>query len=347
MKTERKRGVLLVNLGTPKSSHPSSVFHYLNEFLTDGRVIDLPWLQRQFLVRGCIVPLRYRQSAKLYQRLWTAQGSPLMVHGRSVESKLQEALGESYHVVLAMRYQSPSIREGLEKLKKEMVDEILILPLFPQYASSTTGSVHQMVMKSIQHWLIFPKLIFLDHYCDHPLLIDAFYERGIQYPISSYDHILFSFHGLPERHIRNADRTGGCLKKECCQNDCSSKSFCYKAQCYATAEALASKLSLRSENYTVCFQSRLGKEPWLQPYTSDVLQHSAAKGFKKLLVFCPSFVCDCLETTCEITHEYGEEFKKLGGEELQLVEGLNSHPAWIEALRTIVLEQSHTTKILA
>lgn len=338
MSNDKKRGVLLVNLGTPKSPHPSAVYRYLLEFLTDGRVIDMPWIKRQLLVRGCIVPLRYRQSAKLYRRLWTDKGSPLLMHGKAVEKELQEVLGDSYHVALSMRYQSPSIDEGLEKLKNARVEEILILPLFPQYASSTTGSVHQMVMKCIQKWLIIPKLIFLDHYCDHPGLIHAFQQRANQYRIASYDHILFSFHGLPERHIRKADQSGTCLSNDCCQTACRNR-FCYKAQCHATALALATSLSLSRENYTICFQSRLGKEPWLQPYTSDVLQECASKGFKRVLVFCPSFVCDCLETTCEISHEYGEEFKKLGGEELQLVEGLNSHPAWIEALRTIVLEQ--------
>lgn len=194
-------------------------------------------------------------------------------------------------------------------------------------------------MKSIQNWLVIPKLIFLNQYCDHPRLIDAFYERGMQYAIRDYDHILFSFHGLPERHIRKADPSGLCLTKDCCQKACSSSSFCYRAQCHATARALASRLALGDGAYSICFQSRLGKEPWLQPYTSEVLQNCAARGFKRLLVFCPSFVCDCLETTIEITHEYGKEFKRLGGEELQLVEGLNSHPAWIDALRTIVLEQ--------
>lgn len=335
----KKRGVLLVNLGTPDSHHPSAVYRYLNEFLTDDRVIDIPWIQRQLLVRGLIVPFRYRQSAKLYRRLWTANGSPLLFHGKAVEKKLQEALGHSHHVVLAMRYQSPSIRDGLDKLQKEQVDEILILPLFPQYASSTTGSVHQKVMKVVQNWQVFPKLTFLNQYFEHPGLIDAFYQRGLQYPVDSYDHILFSFHGLPERHIRKADPSGTCLSKECCQTACQNNRFCYKAQCHATARAIVAKLSLKEDNYTICFQSRLGKDPWLQPYTSDVLKECAAKGFKRLLVFCPSFVCDCLETTCEITHEYGEEFKKLGGKELQLVEGLNSHPAWIEALRAIVLEQ--------
>lgn len=335
----KKTGVLLVNLGTPVSPHPYAVFRYLNEFLTDERVIDLPWLQRQLLVRGFIVPTRARQSAKLYRQIWTEQGSPLLMHGKSVTAKLQEVLGDSFSVALAMRYQFPSIAEGLEKLKNEKVDEIIIVPLFPQYASSTTGSVHQMVMKTLQNWLVVPKLIFINHFYDHPALIEAFYQRGMQYSLSSYDHVLFSFHGLPERHIRKADREGNCLSSNCCQRSCAKNSHCYKAQCYGTATALALKLGLKNDAYTICFQSRLGKEPWLQPYTSDVLQALALKGYKRLLVFCPSFVCDCLETTCEITHEYGNEFKKMGGDELQLVEGLNSHPAWIEALRSLIYEQ--------
>lgn len=333
---KRKKGILLVNLGTPDSPSPSAVFRYLNEFLTDKRVIDEPWLKRQLLVRGIIVPFRFMQSTKLYQKLWTSQGSPLLVHGKEVEKKLQEALGDSYKVVLAMRYQSPSIEQGLEKLKKEQVDDLIILPLFPQYASSTTGSVHQKVMQCLQKWESFPKLTFLNHYFDNPGLINAFCQRAQQYPVSSYDHILFSFHGLPESHIKKGDDSGTCLSKKCCQEVSQNRHFCYKSQCHATAHAIASKLGLSDTQYTICFQSRLGKEPWLQPYTSDVLKVRASMKDKKLLVFCPSFVCDCLETTCEISHEYGEEFKKLGGSELQLVEGLNSHPAWIEALKGLV-----------
>lgn len=337
LKEAKKRGVLLVNLGTPDSYEPSAVFRYLYEFLKDERVIDASWIQRLF-VRGIVVPLRHRKSAKLYRRLWTDKGSPLLVHGREVGEKLQRVLGSAYEVVLAMRYQNPSIQEGLEELMRKEVDEIIVLPLFPQYASATTGSVHQKVMECVKDWLVIPKLMFIDHYCDHPQLIEAFAARADQYFLSSYDHILFSFHGLPERHIRKADRTGQCLSEGCCQKKCSSNRFCYKAQCFKTAQALASRLDLNEQNYTICFQSRLGKEPWLQPYTSDVLHACAAKGYKKLLVFCPSFVCDCLETTCEISHEYAEEFKKLGGHELQLVEGLNSHPSFIEALRVLVLD---------
>lgn len=332
-------GVLLINLGTPKSPERLDVFRYLNEFLTDERVIDLPWLQRQCLVRGVIVPARYRQTSALYQKVWTDQGSPLLIHGEAVRSKLQDVLGEQYRVALAMRYQEPSIPQVLERLHQEVVDELIILPLFPHYASATTGSVHQKVMETIKDWNVIPKLTFIDSYYDHPGFIDALCERAASYQIKSYDHILISFHGLPERHIRKADKKGLCSLDTCCLVSCSANRHCYKAQCYATARALATRCGLSEQEYTVCFQSRLGKEPWLQPYTQEVIDQYATKGFKRMLVFCPSFVCDCLETTCEISHEYAHEFKVKGGETLQLVEGLNDHPAWIEALRQIVIER--------
>ncbi len=338
MTYKKTTGILLVNLGTPKTPKPKDVFHYLNEFLTDGRVIDIPWLQRQLLVRGVIVPFRYRQSAQLYQKLWTKEGSPLLIHGLAVQDKLQEALGEEFKVELAMRYQEPSIFEGLERLKRALVDEILIFPLFPQYASATTGSVHQEVMRHIQQWQVIPKLTFINSYPDHPGMIDAFCQRAKQYDLDSYDHILFSFHGLPERQIQKADMTGHCLAGHCCQQLGKHNQFCYKAQCYTTAHAIARHLALDSSLYTVCFQSRLGKEPWIQPYTADQLKACMERGNKRVLVFCPAFVCDCLETTCEVSFEYAEEFRHLGGEALDLVEGLNSHPLWIEAIRTIIFE---------
>lgn len=339
-KQEFKKGVLLINLGTPLSYRSQDVFRYLSEFLTDGRVMDLPWIQRQFLVRGVIVPSRYRQSAKQYRCLWTKEGSPLLFYGRLVQKKLQQVLGNSYQVVLGMRYQSPSISHALEILRQEQIEELTILPLFPQYASATTGSIYQKVMEEMKHWQFFPKLIFINHYFDHPRLIETFCARAKQYPLSAYDHLLFSFHGLPERQIRKGNASSNCLTTNCCQQISMENRFCYRAQCFATAQAIAHRLNLNKERYTICFQSRLGKEPWIQPYTSDVIHTCAKKGYKRLLVFSPSFVCDCLETIYEIASEYNQEFKKLGGEELQLVEGLNDHPLWIETLKQLILENS-------
>lgn len=336
----KKRGVLIVNLGTPKSPRPKDVFHYLIEFLTDARVIDYSWLKRQLLVRGIIVPARYKQSAEQYRLLWKKEEAPLLFYGKLVQEKLQESLGESYRVVLAMRYKNPSIMEGLEKLRKENLDELIILPLFPQYASATTGSVYQKVMENLKHWEIFPKLVFINSFFDHPGFIKAFCARANQYFLAEYDHVLFSFHGLPESQIRKADLSGGCLSRSCCKEICLNNHFCYKAQCFATARAIAVELNMDAEKYTICFQSRLGKEPWVQPYLSDVIEECAKKGHTRLLVFSPSFVCDCLETTCEISVEYQKEFKKMGGHVLQLVEGLNAHPFWIEALKSLVLGQN-------
>lgn len=330
-------GILLVNLGTPDSHSKADVFRYLNEFLTDGRVIDFPWLRRQLLVRGIIVPFRYRQSAKLYRHLWTEEGSPLLVYGKAVQEKLQTSLGDQFKVSLAMRYQNPSISSGLEELKQARVKELIIFPLFPQYASATTGSVHQKVMEHVKNWEVIPKLTFINSYYDHPAFIEAFCQRGQQYPLSAYDHILFSFHGLPERQLRKADCGKQCLTSDCCKKINAVNQFCYKAQCHATALAIANTLNIPSNRYTICFQSRLGKDPWIQPYTSDVIESCAKQGYKKLLVFCPAFVCDCLETLTEISVEYQAFFKEKGGEELQLVEGLNTHPAWIQALHTIVM----------
>ena len=337
---KKNKGLLLVNLGTPDSHKPFDVFRYLIEFLTDPRVIDLSWLKRQLLVRGMIVPSRFRQSSEQYRHIWTEKGSPLLVHGQAIQEKLQEILGPQFSVVLAMRYQSPSIKAGLEKLRQDQVEEITILPLFPQYSSATTGSVHQKVMQSLQTWDVIPKLIFINDYFDHPLLIDAFCARANQYRMDSYDHHIFSFHGLPESQIRKIDNTKMCFTKQCCENFCQRNRFCYKAQCYATARAIADRLKMNKNDYTICFQSRLGKDPWIQPYFSDVLETCVKKGWKRLLVFCPSFVCDCLETTHEITTEYAKKFKQMGGEELQLIEGLNSHPVWIEALRSIATAHS-------
>ncbi|MBA3722462.1 MAG: ferrochelatase [Parachlamydiaceae bacterium] len=336
-------GILLVNLGTPNSPRPFDVFNYLNEFLTDERVIDFGWLKRQLFVRGVIVPFRFRQSAKLYESIWTEKGSPLLLHGIDVRNKLQEELGDEYFVSLGMRYQNPSIKSCLDELKMKHLKEIIIIPMFPQYSSATTGSVNAKIMEEIKYWEVIPKLTFINNFADHPGFINALCERARQYDIGSYDHILFSYHGLPERQIRKADKENKCLSRSCCKSLSEQNQHCYKGQCYATTRRLVEKLGLSENQYSVCFQSRLGRDPWIQPYTSDVIKNCSEKGWKNLLVFSPSFVADCLETISEIGHEYNVEFQKLGGERLQLVEGLNSHPKWIEGLKQIIVENSVMT----
>ncbi|MDJ0651694.1 MAG: ferrochelatase [Simkaniaceae bacterium] len=326
-----KTGVLLINLGTPDSPSPRAVKRYLTEFLTDGRVIDLPLLKRNLLVRGVIVPRRYKESLKLYQSIWGKEGSPLLMYGKKVKERLQERLGKSYQVELSMRYQNPSIEKGLERLKG--FESLIIFPLFPQYASATTGSVLQKVFEYLSTWQVIPETRVISTYCDHPSFIQAHVARAKEYDLETYDHILFSYHGLPERQVKKADSTGTCLvQKDCCKKN----PRCYAAQCLATTEKIAEQLKISQEKWSLAFQSRLGKSPWLKPYSDQVLERLATKGQKKILVFSPAFVSDCLETIEEIGFQYKELFIHKGGESLHLVKGLNDHPKWIEAIEKII-----------
>lgn len=337
---QKRTGVLLVNLGTPDSPQPRDVHRYLTEFLTDERVLDIPWLQRQLLVRGIIIPTRYRASAKAYEQIWTSEGSPLLAHSKRMQKALQNELGELFTVELAMRYQSPSIACGLGELFKAEISKLIILPLFPQYASATTGSVHQKVMEILSRRREIPEVTFIDHYYDHPGLINAFYAAAQNHRIEDYDRVLFSFHGLPERQLKAANCSGFCLSGAgCCKELKVANQNCYAAQCYATAKAIARRLEISADRYSICFQSRLGKEPWLQPYTSKTIADCAARKENKVLVLCPSFVCDCLETIYEIGIEYDAEFKKAGGTLLTLVQGLNDSPAWINGLKDIIVQK--------
>lgn len=336
---KKKTGILLVNLGTPDSPAPRDVFRYLNEFLTDGRVIDIPWLPRQLLVRGIIVPFRYRQSAQSYQSIWMKEGSPLKVYGYGLRDALQKLLGSDYDVDLAMRYQNPSIPSVLEKMLARGVERLVVVPLFPHYASATTGSVHQKVMEYVSGRQDVPETIFIKQFPTHPALIRAFSSIGATYAPETYDHILFSFHGLPKKHLIKCDTQNHCFKSpDCCQTWGPHNFSCYSAQCYATAHEIAKTLQLNPEKYSISFQSRLGNDPWLEPFTSQTIENLAKQGKKRVLVFCPAFVCDCLETIFEIQEENRIEFQKYGGETLTLVEGLNVHPLWVEALREIVLD---------
>lgn len=336
-----KIGVLLVNLGTPDGPERGPVYRYLKEFLTDGRVIDYPWLARNLLVRGIIAPFRSGSSAKLYQRLWTEEGSPLKVYGYEVKNKLQQSLGEAYQVELAMRYQTPSVQSGLESLKQGNVSQIIVIPMFPQYASATTGSVHQKVMEIVSRWQAIPEMSFINSYPINDKIIQAFSKNAREYNINSYDHFVFSFHGIPQRQLTKACDNNHCLKvDDCCHNLTPDNQFCYSAQCHQTAFAIAESLNISSDKYTVCFQSRLGPEQWTQPYTSEVLEHLVKSGNKRLLVFSPAFVADCLETTIEIGYEYKEEFDEMGGEALDLVESLNANDLWVDSIKSMVINRA-------
>lgn len=335
---KNKTAVVLINLGTPDSPSVSNVRSYLSQFLNDPRVIDIPWLLRKMLVNLIIVPFRAPKSAKVYQKLWTDKGSPLLFHSEKAKELLQSELGDQYDVFLSMRYKNPSIPHVLEKIRLANYPRIIFLPMFPHYASATTGSAHDEVMRIVRKWWVMPEMRFISQYYAHPLFIEAFAERGRQYNFNDYEHILFSYHGLPERQVDKVYNEGLCSDHDCEKEITEENKFCYKATCYATTRLLAEKLGIPEEKYTVCFQSRLDKK-WLEPFSDKVVIECAKKGMKKILVFSPAFTADCLETIIEIGDEYQEIFHEHGGEKVQLVESLNDHPLWIQCLKDLVLSK--------
>ena len=335
---KKKTAVLLINLGTPDSPSVGDVRKYLFQFLNDARVIDIPWLLRALLVNLIIVPFRAPKSAKIYQELWTKEGSPLLLHSKNVTQKVQEKLKDKADVYLAMRYQSPSIDSVLEEIRKKNYAKIIVIPLYPQYASSSTGSTLERVMQIISKWYVIPELSMVSQYYDEAGYLDAFAERGKAHIGNNYEHILFSYHGLPVRQVDKVYENGPCSDHHCEDQLDEENAFCYKAACYETTRQIASRLSIPKEKYTVAFQSRLDKK-WLEPFSDKVVEELAKKGVKKLLVFSPAFTADCLETTIEIGSEYKEIFEEHGGQHLQLVESLNDHPIWIDTLEKMVLER--------
>ena len=337
-----KTGVLLVNLGTPDSPAVPDVRKYLREFLMDKRVIDIPFFNRLLLINLIIAPFRAPKSAKIYKELWTDRGSPLLFYGLDIKELLQQTLGADFVVTLGMRYQSPSIESAIEELTTKGVSKIIVIPLFPQYASASTGSVVEKVMDIVSGWEVTPQIHFVSNFFDEPLFIKAFAELGRKYMAAeNYDHFIFTYHGLPERQIKKASFQNYCqLSDKCCSKYHSKNKYCYRAQCYETTRLLAEELNIPADKYTVCFQSRLGKTPWIKPYTDEVIKELAEKGVKKALAFSPSFIADCLETTIEGGVEYRDLFKKHGGERWQLVESLNVSPTWVQCLKEMVLKNN-------
>lgn len=330
-------GVLLVNLGTPDSPSTPDVRKYLKEFLMDGRVIDIPVIPRTLLVKGIIAPFRAPKSAKEYAKLWEDRGSPLKFYGYDVRNMLQEKLGDDYKVALGMRYQSPSIEEALEELRAENVGRIIVIPLFPQYASATTGSVSEKVNSIVNKWQIIPSITHINQFMDHPKFIEAFAANAKKMmEQKEYDHIVFSYHGVPERHIRKGSVGSQCQLGSCCDTFHEKNRYCYRAQCFYTSRQLAQALGLNEAQYTTTFQSRLGKDPWIQPYTDEFLKTLPGMGKKKVLAFSPAFIADCLETTLEVGEEFKEEFHHAGGETWDLVPSLNDSPIWVECLEDLV-----------
>jgi protoporphyrin/coproporphyrin ferrochelatase len=339
--SQNKTGVLLVNLGTPDSYERKDVKKYLDEFLSDPRVLDINPLARRLLLDLVILPTRSGASAALYKKIWTDKGSPLMSITMELGDRLREALPVSYDVQVAMRYQSPSLEKTLEKFRDPAYDKIIVFPLFPQYASASTGSVHEKVMEIVGKWPVVPPIEFVNSYCNHPAFINAWAERAKEYRLEDYDYFLFSYHGLPERQIRKGDYTGShCLNSGCCDSFRDVNKFCYRAQCYETTRQIVRRLGIAEGKYGVAFQSRLGKDPWIKPYSDFELKRLAEEGKKKILVFPPAFVADCLETIYEIGVEYDELFREHGGEKVQMVESLNAHPAWVAAVKEMIVAKT-------
>ena len=332
-----KTCVLLLQLGTPDSPKKSDVRKYLKEFLNDPRVIDLPAYKRKPLVNGIIVPFRAPKSAKIYQELWDMSDgkSPLLVHSVDVKEKLQKKLGDKATVELAMRYGNPSMDSVMEKIRKDNYDKIVIFPLYPQYASASTGSCIEKAFKIISKWWVTPQIETVNQFYDNELFIDAIIENANKYNWKDYDHVLFSYHGLPERQLDKVYKTGLCKDQNCETEFNDTNKFCYKATSYETTRLIASRLGMTEKDYTVCFQSRLD-DKWVTPYSDAVVEERAKDGDKKLLVFSPAFVADCLETIIEIGDEYQEIFEEHGGEKVQLVESLNSNDKWIDSLEDIL-----------
>ncbi len=329
-------GILLINLGTPEGPTAEPVAKYLREFLMDPYVIDIPWMLRWPLVNGIIAPFRSQTTALKYQKVWSSEGSPLLKNMLDLKSALSKKLGSGYMVEMGMRYGQPDFQSALGRLRAAGVRDLLVLPLYPQYAeSSTLSSILKIKALAASD---FNLQILRDFFVEDEF-IASFHVR-IQEALSEFspDFILFSYHGLPERHIEKVEPgCSSCLKTLDCQlRDLKARPLCYRGQCFATTEALALRLGLKKSQYMVSFQSRLGRRPWIAPYTDLVLPDLVAQGHKKVLVVCPAFTCDCLETLEEIKVQAKSDFIKLGGEDLRLVSSLNAHPIWVDNLARFV-----------
>lgn len=327
-----KSAVLLITIGTPKSYSVPDVRKYLSHFLNDPYVINIPWLWRKILVNLIIVPFRAPKSATKYQQIWTEDGFPLYVYLKKVRDQLANRMGSDADVWFAMSYASPSIEEVLKRMENEAYEQVTVVPLFPNYANSTTGSIYNSVNKAIKLWRREPQLNFIKSYYDHPLFLDAWVDRIKDYNPDGYDHILFSFHGLPLSHLPSKTQINGIKVKEVPNYDD------YEKVCYHFTYLIAERLGLKEKQYSLAFQSRMSKR-WLRPFTDERLV-ALAEQKQKVLVVALSFVADCLETTLELGEEYKEIFFAHGGEEYQLVDSLNDNSKWLDALENIVMENS-------
>jgi ferrochelatase len=339
---DTKRGVVLMNLGSPDSTAVKDVRKYLSEFLMDKRVIDSPWLLRSLLVKGIIVPFRSPKSAEAYKKIWTAKGSPLIFLTEDLKDALQEQTQDA--IAVAMRYGTPSPKEAFDSLMRESpsIEEVILLPLYPHYAMSSYETA-VVYAEEIYHKEKYPfQLKVVPPYYNDPGYIAALAESIQPFLHQPHDHILFSFHGVPERHIYKGDITGQhCLKTvDCCTTPSPAHEQCYRAQCFATTRLVTERLNIPSAKYSVSFQSRLGRAEWLKPYTAVRLSEMPSEGTKNVLVVCPAFISDCLETLDEIAEEGKHTFMNAGGTSFTVIPCLNVHPLWIDAVKKLISKEA-------
>ena len=332
-------GLLLVNLGTPDSPAPGDVRRYLREFLSDPRVIDIHPALRFIFLNFLILPFRPKRSGEAYAKIWTERGSPLLFHGLDLTEKVRKRVAGV--VELGMRYGNPSIAEALGRLRDAGADRIVVFPLFPQYSSAATGSALERVYLEAGKLWNTPHLQVVPPFYAHPAYVDSC-ARVAARALQGVDPevVLFSFHGLPERHCERSDPSGAhCLKSpDCCDRIAAVNRWCYRAQCYATANALADRLGLPAEKRIVCFQSRLGRTPWIKPYTDEIIVELPRRGVKRAAILSPAFVADCLETLEELGMRAAKSFKEAGGDELSVVPAVNAEDFWADGVVAIARE---------
>ncbi|MCH8554888.1 MAG: ferrochelatase [Schleiferiaceae bacterium] len=329
-----KKAALLINLGSPDSTDPKDVRRYLDEFLMDERVIDLNPLARKLLVQGIILNTRPKKSAAAYQSIWWDEGSPLIVLSQRLHEKVSAK--SEIPTALAMRYGNPSIHAGIEKLVAEnpALEEVFVIPLYPQFAMSTVETVMEKVNEVVTAHFPSLKIAQLPPFYNHPDYIAILAESMREHIAADVDHVLFSYHGVPERHIKKSDITGKhCFKTgNCCRVKSPAHAFCYRHQCFITTDLVAQKLGLAPDQYSVTFQSRLGIDPWLTPFTDKTIKSFGEIGMKKLAIACPAFVSDCLETLEEIAEEGKEIFHEAGGGDFHMIPCLNDRDDWAQLL---------------
>jgi len=335
---DTKKGIVLMNLGSPESTSVKDVRRYLNEFLMDERVIDMSYLLRFLLVRGIIVPFRAPKSAEAYRSIWTKQGSPLIVLSKQLQEAFQRLMAEP--VTIAMRYGTPSPKDAFDELlaKNPQMEEVILVPLYPHYAMSSYETAVEYAKEIHKKQGYRFKLTIIKPFYNDEDYLHALTESIRPHLQKEYDHIVFSYHGIPERHVQKTDITNShCLNAaDCCNVDSPAHAYCYRHQCLFTTNNVAAQLQIPKEKFSYSFQSRLGRDEWLKPYTVVRLQEMPKEGIKKLVIVCPAFISDCLETLEEIAEEGKEVFLHAGGEEFTLIPCLNIHPLWVEALRGIV-----------